>query len=99
MHDAIGFGLWKWAVEHIAIPLLGGLWMALAWWIKLVTDKFSTLETKQSSDTDSLHARITEMGRENASTYARRDDVREGFARIDGKLDVLLKHALRDSQG
>lgn len=99
MQEVAELGLWKWAIEHIAIPLLGGLWGALAWWVKMIADKFSRIESQQKSDSADLHARISAMDRDHADTYARRDDVREIVARIDGKLDVLLKHALRDSQG
>ena len=99
MHDLAELGLIKWLVSNVAVPLLGGMWGLLAWWVKMVADKFTKLETKQTKDAETLHERITNLDREHASTYARRDDVREGFARIDSKLDVLLKHALRDSQG
>jgi hypothetical protein len=97
MHDDIG--LWKWVVQHVAIPLLGGLWAALGWWVKMIADKFTRLEDAHKEETAEIHARISALDRDHANTYARRDDVREGFARIDGKLDVLLKHALKDAQG
>jgi hypothetical protein len=97
MHDDIG--LWKWVVQHVAIPLLGGLWAALGWWVKMISDKFTRLEDTHKEEMAEIHARISALDRDHANTYARRDDVREGFARIDGKLDVLLKHALKDAQG
>ncbi len=99
MQEASELGLIKWAVEHIAIPLLGGLWGALAWWVKMISDKFTRVETQHKEDVADLHDRITSMDRAHAETYSRRDDVREGFARLDSKLDVLLKHALKDGQG
>jgi hypothetical protein len=99
VHEITELGLFKWMVENIAVPLLGGMWTALAWWVKLISDKFGKVEAAQKSDTADIHDRISAMERNHAETYARRDDVREGFARIDGKLDVLLKHALKDSQG
>lgn len=99
MQEAAELGLWKWAIEHIAIPLLGGLWTALAWWVQLIAGKFQKMEERHAADTMALHQKLSGMEREHADTYARRDDVREGFARIEGKLDTLVKHALRDSQG
>lgn len=99
MHELAELGLIKWLISNVAVPLLGGMWALLAWWVKMISEKFSKLEDRQEKDADALHDRITNLDREHASTYARRDDVREGFARIDSKLDVLLKHALRDSQG
>jgi hypothetical protein len=97
MHDDLG--LWKWFVQHVAIPLLSGLWAAIAWWVKMIADKFTRLEDTHKEELAAIHALISAIDREATNTYARRDDVREGFARIDGKLDVLLKHALKDSQG
>lgn len=99
MHELAELGLIKWLISNVAVPLLGGMWALLAWWVKMISEKFARLEDRQEKDADALHDRITNLDREHASTYARRDDVREGFARIDSKLDVLLKHALRDSQG
>ncbi len=99
MHEVAEWGLVKWLLEHVAIPLLGGLWGALAWWVKMIADKFERVEAAQKKETAEIHARISTLDRDHAETYARRDDVREIVARIDGKLDVLLKHALRDSQG
>lgn len=99
MHEIAEIGLLKWLISNVAVPLLGGMWGLLAWWVKMISDKFTRLEDKQTADAKAVAERITDLDREHASTYARRDDVREGFARIDSKLDVLLKHALRDSQG
>jgi hypothetical protein len=97
MHDDIG--LWKWVVQHVAIPLLGGLWAAIAWWVKMIADKFSKLEKRMSETETQINARITASDQRNADKYATQDYVREGFGRIEGKLDLLVKHALKDSQG
>lgn len=99
MQELSELGIIKWGIEHIAVPLLGGLWGALAWWVNLIAAKFQKLEDKQSADSRALTERIADLDRQSAATYARRDDVKDGFARIDAKLDVLLKHALRESQG
>ena len=97
MHDDIG--LWKWVVQHVAIPLLGGLWAAIAWWVKMIADKFSKLEKRIGESEAQINARITAADQRNADKYATQDYVREGFGRIEGKLDLLVKHALKDSQG
>ena len=99
MHEISELGVVKWAVENIALPLLGGLWGALAWWVNVIAAKFSKLEDKHSADNKAIHERITALDRHNADTYARQEYVREGFARIESKLDLLVKHALKDSQG
>ncbi len=99
MQEAAEWGLVKWFTEHIAIPLVGGLWSALSLWVFSIARRFKKMEEKQAADTMAIITKLSTMDREHAETYARRDDVREGFARLDGKLDVLLKHALRDSQG
>jgi Tfp pilus assembly protein PilO len=97
MHDDIG--LWKWVVQHVAIPLLGGLWAALGWWVKMISDKFARLEDTHKEEMAEIHARITASDQRNADRYATQDYVREGFGRIEGKLDLLVKHALKDAQG
>jgi hypothetical protein len=99
MHEITELGLIKWAVENIAIPLLGGMWTALAWWVKLIADKFSKIEKRVAESEAQINARITASDQRNADTYARQDYVREGFVRIESKLDLLVRHALKDSQG
>lgn len=99
MHEVAELGLWKWVVEHIAIPLLGGGWAALAWWVKMIADRFAKIEKRQSDSETQIAARFAAADQRNADTYARQDYVREGFARLEGKLDILVKHALKDSQG
>jgi len=99
MHESIELGIWRWIIENVAIPLLGGAASAIAWWVKMVSDRLRRTEEAHEEKITLLHARISALDRDTANTYARRDDVREWFARIDGKLDVLLKHALKDSQG
>lgn len=99
MQEAAEIGLWKWLIEHVAVPLLSGLWAVLAWWVQLIATRFQKMEDRHAADTMALHQKLSSLDQAHAEMYARRDDVREGFARIDGKLDVLLKHALKDSQG
>jgi hypothetical protein len=99
MHEVSEFGLIKWLVSNVAIPLLGGLWGLLAWWVKMIADKFSKLEKRIGESETQINARITAADQRNADKYATQDYVREGFGRIEGKLDLLVKHALKDSQG
>lgn len=99
MHELSELGLIKWLVSNVAIPLLGGLWGLLAWWVKMIADKFSKLEKRIGESEAQINARITAGDQRNADTYARQDYVREGFGRLEGKLDILVKHALKDSQG
>ena len=98
MHEISELGLFKWMVENIAIPLIGGMWAALAWWVKLISDRFTKVEKRVSESEKQINDRITAGDQRNADTYARQDYVREGFARIESKLDILVKHALKDSQ-
>ena len=95
----IELGLWKWFLEHIAIPLLGGMWSALAWWVHTIGSRFSRMEERHSKDAEATQKRLSDMDQRNADTYARQDYVRDGFGRIEGKLDLLVKHALGDRQG
>jgi hypothetical protein len=90
--------------------LLSGLWAALAWWIQLIANRFQKLEERHAADTMAINAKIAALDREHTETYARRDDLREGmahmredmhagFANVEKKLDTLMRHALKDSQG
>lgn len=99
MHEVSEFGLVRWLVENIAIPLLGGVFSAFAWWIKMISDKVSRVETRLVQTEAQINARITKGDERNADKYATQDYVREGFGRLEGKLDILVKHALKDSQG
>lgn len=110
MHDLAEIGIIKWFISNVAVPLLGGLWGLLAWWIKMISDKFARLENKQAEDVKALFERVAESDKENSSTYARRDDLKEGlahmredmhtgFANVEKKLDTLMRHALKDAQG
>jgi hypothetical protein len=110
MQEAAELGLWKWLIEHVAVPLLSGLWAALAWWIQLIANRFQKLEERHAADTMAINAKIAALDREHTETYARRDDLREGmahmredmhagFANVEKKLDTLMRHALKDSQG
>ena len=94
-------GLFKWAVE----VLLGAISAGIGWWVSNVQTEHRALREKQdtdakairdrqSSDAAELHERITRHQQQSADTYARRDDVREGFARIESKLDQLVEHAM-----
>jgi hypothetical protein len=110
MDQLAELGVWKWLLEHVAIPMLGGMWGALAWWVKMIADKFERVESQHKSDLVSLQQRLTTMDHDIAETYARRDDVKEGFAQLrneqrDGfaaverKLDRLVDHALKGREG
>lgn len=99
MQEMVELGVWKWLIEHVAIPFLGGVSGFLAFWINALHNRLSKMQDDQDNAEKALHERITNMQRDHAETYARRDDVREGFARIEGKLDTLVRHALKDGQG
>jgi hypothetical protein len=99
MHDIAEIGLIKWFVSNVGVPLLGGMWGLLAWWVKMIADKFAKLEKLIGKTELQINARITAADQRNADKYATQDYVREGFGRIEGKLDLLVKHALKDSQG
>ncbi len=91
--------LWKWLIEHVAIPLLGGGFSAVSYWVHQLGKKLSDMRAQQQADTNDFHRRLSDLQAFSNDTYARRDDVREGFARMEGKLDILVKHALKDTQG
>ena len=99
MHEVSEFVLVRWLVENIAVPLLGGIFSAFAWWIKMIGEKVSCVEKRITETETQINARITASDQRNADKYATQDYVREGFGRIEGKLDLLVKHALKDSQG
>lgn len=110
MQEMAEIGLIKWLVSNVAVPLLGGMWWLLAWWVKMIAQKFERLESKQATDVKALFDRVSDIDKENASTYARREDLKEGlthmredmhtgFANVEKKLDTLMRHALKDSQG
>ncbi len=94
-------GLIKWIVEIV----LGGATAAVGWWVNHVQTEHRDLRDKQeadvkelrerqTADATDLHDRITRHQQQSADTYARRDDVREGFARIEQELDQLVEHAM-----
>ena len=98
-------GFLRWIVEI----LLGLVSASIAWWVNNMQTEHRTLREKQESDAKALrdkqgadasdlHDRITRHQQQSADTYARRDDVREGFARIEGKLDQLVEHAMNSGQ-
>lgn len=99
MQEMVELGVWKWLIEHVAIPLLGGVSGFLALWLNALHSRLAKIQDAQDDVKNQLHERVTNMQLDHAETYARRDDVREGFVRIEGKLDTLLKHALKDVQG
>ena len=96
-------GFLKWIVELG----LGGFTTAIGWWVNGVQTEHRSLRKKQEEDAKALrdrqtadaadlHDRITRHQQQSADTYARRDDVREGFARIEQKLDQLVEHAMHE---
>lgn len=85
--------LFRWIFEM----LLGGLSAAIAWWVNNVQSEHRALRDKQITDTSDLHDRLTRHQQQSADTYARRDDVREAFSRIEAKLDQLVEHAIHGS--
>lgn len=94
MSDIPDPNLWRWFIEHVATPLLTGLWGLLAYWINSISQKFKEMDQRQTTASRDMHDKITSVERHNAETYARRDDVREGFQQVTAKLDLLIEHAL-----
>lgn len=92
-------GLWRAFIEHVATPLLAGLWSALAYWINTISGKFRDMDRRQEEQAREFRDKLRQVEQHSAETYARRDDVREGFSQVTAKLDILIKHALKDGEG
>ena len=99
MHEIAELGLIKWLVSNVAVPLLTGVSGLIAWWVKMIADRLTGVEKRITETEAQINARMAATDQRNADTYARQDYVREGFGRLEGKLDILVKHALKDSQG
>lgn len=98
MSDVPDPNLWRWVIEHVATPLLTGLWGALAYWVNTISQKFKDMDKRHEEATRELRDKLGGIEKHSAETYARRDDVREGFQQVSAKLDLLIDHALGKSQ-
>lgn len=82
--------LWRWLLEHFAVPFVGGIWAGLAYWVNMISNKFKTLEERQKKGEDEWRERLGNLVADLPKTYATKTETAAAIKEVGEKMDRHL---------
>lgn len=82
--------LWRWLLEHFAVPFVGGIWAGLAYWVNMISSKFKTLEQRQTDGEREWREKFGALSADLPKTYATKPELAKAIEDVGAKMDKHL---------
>jgi len=85
--------LWRWLLEHFAVPFVGGIWAGLAYWVNKISNNFKSLENRQEKSDSEWREKLGTLVADLPKTYATKAEtsqtIKEAVSEMKDHVDTI----------